>query len=168
MRLSKVADPNEICLMVLCDRIPTGFVAQIERMGGTFEAVGGGLWQGKMAGMLLRGVETREAYRASPSEQLLYTFSRGYLTAPNRLLPLDEEDVRVYTLLGQQVEQLRRKQGSMAMRDIEAAQKSYEEVLAELVKKLTPEQRLAGLTPDQILAALSPEALEQLASKLKH
>jgi hypothetical protein len=105
------------------------------------------------------------------------------------------EEVRVYTLLYQQVEQFRKKRGSMAIRDIEAAQQSYEEVLAEIVEQLPPElrirgltpeqrlaglppeqrlaglppeQRLAGLTPEQILNALPPEALEQLARKLRH
>ena len=83
----------------------------------------------------------------------------------------------MYTLLYQQVEQFRKKRGTMAIRDIEAAQKSYDEVLAELVEHaplevrlrgLTPAQVLAGLTPEQILAGLTPEALEQLARKLRH
>jgi hypothetical protein len=198
MRLAQVSDPDQVCLMVLCDRIPAGFVKQVERMGGTFAPVGAGLWSGIMAGMLLRGIETREAYRVSPSEQLLYTFSRAYLTAPDGLLPLDGEQMRVYALLNQQVEQFRRKRGSMIIRDLDAAQKSYEEVLAEIVDQLPPElrlrglrglppeeiakaltleqrlaglppeQRLAGLTPEQILGALSPEALEQLARTLRH
>ena len=109
--------------MVICDHIPSGFVKQVERMGGTFEAVGAGLWPGKMAGILLRGIETRMACRTDPSEHLLYTFSRAYLTEPRALLPLDEEETRVYTLLYQQVEQFRRQRGTMAMRDIDAAQK---------------------------------------------
>lgn len=157
MRLAKVSDPDEVCLMVLCDRIPFGFVEQVKRMGGTFAALGAGLWRGQMAGMLLRGIETREAYRASPSEHLLYTFSRAYLTDPEGLLPLDAEEARVYTLLYQQVEQFRKKRGSMAIRDIEAAQKSYEEVLAEIVEQLSPELRVRGLAPDQIAKVLTPE-----------
>ncbi len=195
MRIFRISDPAQLCLMVLCDRIPRGFVKQVERMDGTFAPVGGGLWRGKMAGLLLHGVETREACRASPSEHLLYTFSRGYLTHPDGLLPLDEDEVGVYTLLYQQIDQFRRKWGTMAMRDIDAAQKSYEAVLAELVEKLpperrlrgltpeqrfegltpeqrfeglTPEQRLAGLTPEQILAILPPAAVEEYARKLRH
>jgi hypothetical protein len=177
MRLFRISDPEQLCLMVICDRIPKGFVEQVKRMDGTFASVGGGLWRGKMAGLLLHGVETREAWRASPSEHLLYTFSRAYLSHPDGLLPLDPEEVRVYTLLYQQVEQFRKNRGTMAMRDIDAAEQSYEAVLAEILEKLppekrvrglTPEQRLAGLTPEQILAALPPGALEEYARKLRH
>jgi hypothetical protein len=193
MRLAKVADPGEVCLMVLADRIPDGFVKQVERMDGSFASVGRGLWRGRMAGLLLHGIETREACRASASEHLLYTFSRAYLTNPQGVLPLDAEEARVYTLLYQQVEQFRKKRGTMAIRDVDAAKKSYEEVLAEIVEQLPPEvrlrgllpeqrlaglppeQRLAGLTPEQIaslteqiFAGLTPEAREQLVRKLTH
>jgi hypothetical protein len=71
MRLARVSDPDEVCLMVICDHIPSGFVKQVERMGGTFEPIGAGLWRGKMAGLLMRGIETRVAYRTDPSEHLL-------------------------------------------------------------------------------------------------
>jgi len=163
MRLARVGDPGEVCLMVICDHIPNGFVRQVERMDGTFQPVGAGLWRGKMAGLLLRGIETRVACRTDPSEHLLYTFSRAYLTEPTALLPLDEEETRVYTLLYQQVEQFRRQRGAMAMRDVDAAKKSYEDVLLEaalqlpparLLARLAPEQRLAGLAPEQRLAGL--------------
>jgi hypothetical protein len=157
MRLARVSDPDDVCLMVICDHIPVGFVRQIEKMGGTFEALGAGLWRGKMAGLLLRGIETRLAYRTGPSEHLLYTFSRAYLSDPEALLPLDSEEARVYTLLYQQVEQFRKQRGTMAIRDNEAAQKSYEEVIAEIVAQLPPAQRLAGLAPEQRLAGLAPE-----------
>jgi hypothetical protein len=157
MRLAKVSDPNEVCLLVICDRIPPGFVKQVERMGGTLERVGAGLWRGRIAGMLLRGIETREAYRVSPSEHLLYTFSRGYLTYPNELMPLDPEDVEVYTLLYQQVEQFKKKRGRMAIRDIEAAERSYHDVYEALVAQASPELRVRGLTPEQRLAGLPPE-----------
>jgi hypothetical protein len=161
MRLTKVSDPGEVCLMVICDRIPDGFVAQVERMGGTFEAVGAGLWRGKMAGILMRGIETRVAYRTDSSEHLLYTFSRAYLNEPGIMLSLDEEEKRVYTLLYQQVEQFRRQRGNTAMRDIDAALKSYEEVVKEWFEKLPLEKRLAGLAPEERLAGLAPE--ERLA-----
>src|SRR6185436_8662517 len=53
MRLVKVSDPDELCLMVVCDRIPPGFVKQVERHHGTLTSVGGGLWRGEIAGLLL-------------------------------------------------------------------------------------------------------------------
>jgi hypothetical protein len=75
---------------------------------------------------------------------------------------------RVYTALYQQVERFRKKRGSMAMRDLEAAEKSYEEVCEEIIDRiplkirvrgLTPEQRLEGLTPKQWVKGLTPEQL---------
>jgi hypothetical protein len=92
MRLTKISDPEQLCLMVLCDRIPPGFVEQVKRMDGTLSPTGGGLWQGRVAGLAIHGVEIREAYRAGATEHLLYTFSRAYLTKPDGLLPLDGEE----------------------------------------------------------------------------
>jgi len=163
--------------MVLCDHVPQSFVDQVEKMGGSFAELSGGLWRGHLAGIPLRGVETRDACRAGPSEHLLYAFTRAYVQAPLGLLPLDAEEQRVYTLLYQQVEQFKKQRGSMAMSDIDAAEKSYDEVLAEIlrnvparlrVRGLKPEDRLDGLTPDQIVAALPPDALEEIARKLRH
>ncbi|WP_437670015.1 hypothetical protein [Sorangium sp. So ce131] len=177
MRMAKVGDPAELCLMVVCDRIPSGFVEQVERLRGSLVPTGGGLWRGELAGLLLHGVETRDACRGGATERLLYAFSRAYLTVPEGILPLDAEEARVYTALYQQVEQFRKKRGNMAIRDIDAARKSYEEVFAEIidqippelrVRGLTPEQRLLGLTVEQILDALPPEAREQLEMKLRH
>jgi hypothetical protein len=67
MRLSRLSDPAELCLMVVCDRIVPGFVEQIERLRGTLAPQGAGLWRGEIAGMMLHGVETREACRAGAS-----------------------------------------------------------------------------------------------------
>lgn len=126
----------------------------------------------------------RDACRQHPTERLLYTFSRAYVTDPEGILPLDPEEARVYNALYQQVEQFRKNRGPMAMKDYDAAKESYEEVLDALIERvppekrlrglapeqrlagLAPEQRLAGLTVDQILSALSPEEREQLAKKL--
>src|SRR5277367_815282 len=47
--------------------------------------------------------------------------------------------------------------GTMAIRDIDAAQKSYQEVLEEMIELLPPERRLRGLAPEQRLAGLAPE-----------
>ena len=190
MRLKKLKDPAELCLMVVCDRIPPAFVEQVERLGGCFTKVGKGLWQGELAGAALHGVETGEASQRSPTERLLYTFSRAFLTNPRGGLPLDEETRRVYALLQNQVEQFRRIRGATAMKDYELMKMSMEELLrpafermAEeepeklarmlppeaLAKALTLEQRLAGLTPEQLtelLEALPPEVREQIKRRL--
>jgi hypothetical protein len=186
MRLAKVSDPKELCLMVVCDHIPPGFVAQVKRMRGTLAAAGNGLWRGEIAGMLLHGVETRKACRASPSEHMLYTFSSAYLKDPRGLRPLDEEEDRVYVWLSQQVAQFRKNRGDMTIRDLQLAEECFEEVMAKEVKShprilqklmptltpkqrlkgLSPEQRIEGLTPEEILSALPPEVVKRFAKKL--
>jgi hypothetical protein len=163
MRLAKILDPAELCLMVICDRIPASFVKQVERHDGRLTPLppgelpgeGEGLWRGQIAGFRLHGVETRHACRGAPTERLLYAFSRSYLTIPEGILPLDPEEARVYDALYQQVEQFRRKRGVMAMKDYEMAQQSYEEVLDQLVERLPPEKRVRGLTPEERMAGLS-------------
>jgi len=161
MRLAKILDPAELCLMVICDRIPSNFVKQVERHKGrlrplrSLRSSGEGLWRGQIAGFRLHGVETRHACRGGPTERLLYAFSRSYLTVPGGILPLDPEEARVYDALYQQVEQFRRKRGAMAMKDYEMAEQSYEEVLDQLFERLPPEKRVRGLTPEQRMAGLS-------------
>ncbi|HSN97604.1 MAG TPA: hypothetical protein VLS89_04870 [Candidatus Nanopelagicales bacterium] len=156
MRLAGVLEPDDLCLMVVCDRISGSFVDQVKRHEGSFAPIGEGLWRGRLAGLPLHGVETREACRANPTERLLYAFSRAYLTDPAGLLPLDPEEVRVYTELYQQVEQFRKRRGAMAMKDYERAHQSYEEILEQLLEQLPPEKRLAGLGPAERLAGLGP------------
>jgi hypothetical protein len=189
MRLKKLKDPADLCLMAVSDRMTPGFVEQVERLGGCFTKVAKGLWQGELAGAVLHGVETGEASQRSPTERLLYTFSRAFLADPSGGLPLDEETRKVYTLLQSQVEQFRRIRGAEAMKDYELAKISLKELLwpaverlareepgklarilppeelakaltpEELAKALTPEQRVAGLTPEQRVAGLTPEQL---------
>jgi hypothetical protein len=189
MRLVKLVDPAELCLMVVCDRIPASFVRQVERHKGTLTPLGQGqegLWRGEISGFRLHGVEARHACRKDPTERLLYAFSRAYLTVPEGILPLDPEEAGVYAALYQQVEQFRRTRGAMAMKDYDLAQQSYEEVLDQLfervptekrIRGLTPEQRMAGLStaqriaglpPEEILDALPPEVRELLAKKSEH
>jgi hypothetical protein len=197
MAMQEVFDPEDMCLMVVADRIPAVFVEQVERLAGTFEAVGKGLWCGRLAGLPLHGVELREAYKTGSSERLLYLFTREFLNDPRaliRLKELDEEDIRMYRLLHRHVQQFRRNPMTMDLKDLDTAEKrlrtAYEEIADELTPEehlarltieqrflgltpeqrfagLAPEQRFAGLTPEQIAAARPPEALEFIARKLK-
>jgi hypothetical protein len=173
MRLKKLKDPGELCLMVVSDRITPGFVEQVERLGGCFTKVGKGLWRGELAGAFLHGVETGEASQRSPTERLLYAFSRAFLTNPRGGLPLDEETRKVYALLQNQVEQFRRIRGATAMKDYELAKMSLDELLAPIVERrlreATPEQLAKMLTPEQLtktLEALPPEVREQIKRRL--
>jgi hypothetical protein len=54
----------------------------------------------------------------------------------------------------------------MAMRDLEAAEKSYEEVCAEIIDRIPLKIRVRGLTPEQRLEGLTPEQRVQLVKLL--
>jgi hypothetical protein len=180
MRLKKLKDPAELCLMVVCDRIGSAFVEQVERLGGCFTKVGKGLWRGELAGAVLHGVEAGEASKRSLTERLLYIFSRAFLTDPSGGLPLDEETRRVYALLQNQVEQFRKIRGAMAMKDYELAKMSLAELLQptlermaeeepeKLGKLLTPDRLARALTPEQIAGALTPEQIAGALTPEQH
>jgi hypothetical protein len=165
--------------MVIADRISKSFVKQVERMGGSFVRGRNGLWRGRLAGLPLHGVELSKAYKAGPSERSLYMFTRAFLKDPRalvRMKELDEEELHVYCLLYQHVEQFRRNPMTMDLKDLDLANKKLRKVyleiaesmtLEERLKGLTPEQRFAGLTPEQIAAALPPEAVALIVRKAK-
>jgi hypothetical protein len=172
MRMNKLSDPVELCLMVVADHVPPGFVKQVERMGGKLERTGGGLLRGEMAGLTLHGVETADACRAGATERLLYAFSRAFRVDPHGGPPLDVDELGVYHILYQQVEQFRRNRGSMAVRDMDELKRASDELLRELFAKMPPEdltKGLGALTPEHIAAAidaLPPEAREQIKQRL--
>jgi hypothetical protein len=67
--------------------------------------------------------------------------------------------MRVYHSLYQQVEQFRKRRGAMAMKDHEVFEKSYEQVLQDMIESLPVEKRLRGLKPEELLKVLKPEEL---------
>jgi hypothetical protein len=157
MREHGVFDPEEMCLMVVADRIPKTFVEQVKRMGGEFASVGGGLYKGRLGGLPLHGVELREAHKAGPSERLLYMFTCAFLNDHGPIKLLDMEEKAVYRLLCEHVQQLRGNRATMDMKDLDIAANSYDDGLIDLISIATPEQRLAGLAPEQRLAGLAPD-----------
>jgi hypothetical protein len=157
MRERGVFDPEDVCLMVVADRIPKGFVEQIQRMKGEFVPVGNGLFEGHICGLPLHGVELSEAYKAGPSERLLYAFTRSFLEDHGPIKLLDTEEMAVYRLFAEHVQQLRGNRATMDMKDLDLAAKSYQDALNDLIAIATPEQRLAGLAPEQVFAAFAPE-----------
>jgi hypothetical protein len=179
MTMHEVFEPEEMCLMVIADRISPTFVKQVGRLAGTFGAIGNGLWRGRLGGLPLHGVDLREAYKTGPSERLLYLFTRAFLDDPRALIrmkELDEEELHMYRLLHRHVQQFRREPMTMDLKDLDDANSrlrlAYKELIADATIEdrldgLTPEQRFVGLTPEQIAAALPPEALELIARKLK-
>ncbi len=157
MRERSVFEPNEICLMVVADRISKPFIEQVECMGGELKAVGNGLYQGHLGGLPLHAVELREAYKSGPSERLMYAFTRAFLEDHGPIKLLDNDELAVYRLFVEHVQQLRGNRASMQMKDLDLAVKSYEDALNDLIAMATPEQCLARLTPEQCLARLTPE-----------
>jgi hypothetical protein len=156
MRIAQVTDPAEVCLMVVADRIPASFLAQLALCRAELVEHEHGLWLGHAGGFVLHGVETR---KAAEVDHLLFTFSREYLAHPEGVARLDPEEARVYLWLYRQVEQLRRARGTMATKDNEELQKAHREAMKSLIEYMTPEERLAGIPPEQLLAGLSPEQL---------
>ncbi len=166
MRLKGLKTPSDVCLMVVADHIPPGFVDQVAKHDGRFAQVGTGLWQGELAGYALHGVETRDVVKTSSSERLLYAFTRAFIADPRGGPPLDEEARRVYGLLQAQVEQFRKRRGPAAMKYEEMMSKSLEEILAPVLEAMPAEKRLRGLSPEQIAKALEALSTEQLARAL--
>jgi hypothetical protein len=186
LRLAKITDPSEVCLMVVADRIPARFLAQLQLCGGELHEHEHGLWRGHAGRFVLHGVETS---KAAEVDRLLFSFSRSFLAHPDAVRRLDREELSVYIWLSQQVEQFRRARGTMATKDNEEFQKAQHEALKSLMSMLSAEERLAGLpakerlaglpaeerlaglpveerlaglTPEQVLAGLTPAQLEAL------
>lgn len=179
MTLGNISDPNEMCLMFVAERIPPAFVERIERFQGFFVPIGNGLWQGQLAGLPLHGVELKDAYKASPSERSLYVFTRAFLKDQRALVllnKLDKEELLVYQLLVEHVQQLGKDPQTMHLKDFDLAQKSLEDVYDIVLARTSVEQRLKGLTPEEVLATYTPEQrvagltadeLEHLAKQLR-
>jgi hypothetical protein len=161
MRLCKVKDPAELCLMVVCDRLTPSFLSQVALCRAELAEVEPGIWRGGFGGFALHGVETSKAFQLGPSEHLLFPFSRAYLARPGAVQALAPEDRRVYLWLYQQVEQFKRARGAMAVKDIDVLEKSFEEMLGEMMDQLPLELRLQGLNVEERLAGLKAE--ERLA-----
>jgi hypothetical protein len=188
MRLAKVDDPAEICLMVVADRLTRSFLTQVERCRADLVETESGLWQGQLGGFALHGVETSKVAGLRSTERLLYTFSRAYVGNPMGIQRLDPQDLKVYVWLYQQVEQFKRARGAMAVKDMDTLSKTFAEVIQSLepelrkqilstftleqrleglkpeerLEGLKPEERLAGIEPEELLRGLSPEQREQL------
>lgn len=110
--------------------------------------------------------------QGSSTERLLYAFSRAFLADPRGGLPLDAEARRVYALLQNQVEQVRKIRGAFVMKDYELAKMSLEELLRPVLQEYTPEKIATTFTPEQLVGALTPEQIaktltpEQIAKAL--
>ena len=80
---------------------------------------------------------------------------------PGGIIPkLDAEEIEVFWALKEHIEQLRHPlpgQKRRAMKDEDKVVESIEQALVRLVKRLPPEQRLAGIALEQRLAGLTPE-----------
>jgi hypothetical protein len=161
MTMHKVFEPEDMCLMVIADRIPDAFVEQVKRFRGVFSPAENGLWRGHLAGLPLRGVELRVAYKTGPSERALYMFTKAFLTDPRAMLreakEVDGEDLHLYRTLYQHVQQFRKDRSQMERKDLDLGNQSFVAALKELLAVMEPEDRLDGLTPEQRLAGLKPE-----------
>ena len=103
-----------------------------------------------------------DACKRSPTEQLLYAFSRAFLHDPRRGMPMDAEAQKVYALLTDQVEQFRKTRGPGAMKYEELAKKSLKELMEPVLREMSPEEIARFFTPEQRLAALKPEEIARV------
>ncbi|WP_437318630.1 hypothetical protein [Sorangium sp. So ce385] len=183
MLRNRLLDPVELCRMVACDGIRRDFVEQVERHGGTFRSSGGGLWCGDVGGFSLHGVVTREAWQRSPAELPLYALSRAYVTAPEKLSPLEPVE-KAALGVHRQVGPLQESQGVTVLKDYELARRCYEEVMEKMIEQLSREelldmlspvqpldggsheQRRPTLTPEEFRRSLPPKVREMLEKKL--
>lgn len=179
MRVSKLKQPADVCLMVVADRITRSFLDQAKRCGVdlTETETESGIWRGKGCGFVMHGVETGKASGQGPSEHLLYTFSRAFLADPTRNRPVDEEERRVYHWLYQQVQQFKQARGPMAVKDVATFEEGWMQMLdsisaehpefvARTLAHASPAKRLEGLGVDDVLEGLSPDLLEALKRRL--
>jgi hypothetical protein len=173
MRLAKVTDPADVCLMVVADRIPQSFLDQAKRCGVELAEAERGIWRGHFAGFVVHGVETGKAAERGPTEHLLYTFSRAFLQRPMQVPPLDPEDARVYVWLYQQVQQFKRARGAMAVKDVDTFERSmmemfeslaaeHPELIDRILARCPPEKRLQGF---ESLAAEHPELIDRILAR---
>jgi hypothetical protein len=170
MTLGNISDPDEMCLMFVAERIPASFVKRIQRFRGSFCPIGNGLWQGELAGLPLHGVELEDAYKSGPSERSLYLFTRAFLKDQRALVrknELDAEEILMYQLLVEHVQQLCKDPQTMHLKDFDVAKLSLEEVYDIVLARTSVERRLKGLTPEERVSGMTPEALEQLAKELR-
>lgn len=179
MTLGNISDPNEMCLMFVAERIPAAFVERIERFQGFFVPIGNGLWQGQLAGLPLHGVELKDAYKAGPSERSLYVFTRAFLKDQRALVlknKLDAEEILVYQLLVEHVQQLYKDPQTMHLKDFDLAKLTLEDAYRIVASRASIKDRLHGLTPEEVLATYTPEQrvagltadeLEHLAKQLR-
>jgi hypothetical protein len=168
MRLAKIQEPSDVCLMVIADRLTQSFLDQARRCRIELAEVDHGIWHGQFGGFVMHGVETGKAAERGRTEHLLFTFSRAFLQHPAGGPELDQDEAPVYLWLYQQVEQFRQARGTMAVKDIETFEQSmmemfnslsarHPEFVGRIVANCPPEKRLEGLSPEERLAGLPPE-----------
>ncbi len=171
----RVAEPTDIHLMVVASALHPAFRRRVEQAGGHLVQHDRGQY---LVDGLMYPLSCIEAGPASETagNGLLYAFSREHLREPRKVrerLSGDERDL--YNELCHHIQQIRKSENTMAMKDAELFERTTDEVLREVVaglplevrlRGLTAEERLRDLPAEERLAGLSAEEMERLQEYL--
>jgi hypothetical protein len=157
--VAEIDDPGQVALRVVASRVTPRFVQALTSLGCELTATAEGTHEGRLGVFPLRVIETVPV-NARAGEHLLYTVTPGMLADPDGIPALSTEEIEVWWMLREHVEQLRHPPLGVRrrhMKDEDKVVESFDRAMASLLSRLPPEQRLAGLAPEQRLAGLAPE-----------
>ncbi len=157
--VAEIEDPALVALRVVAPRITPRFAQSLGSLGCELTSTAAGTHEGWLGVFPLRVIETVPV-NGRAGEHLLYTVTPGMVADPGGIPALDTEETEVFWALREHVEQLRHPLPGLKrrhMKDEDKVVESFEQVMARLLERLPPEQRVAGLAPEQRLAGLAPE-----------
>jgi hypothetical protein len=157
--VEKIDDPKQVALRVVAARMTPRFVEALRSHGCALVETAEGVHEGKLGEFPIRVVETVRVFDRR-GEHLLYTVTPAMVADPGGLPAFSAEEFEVFWALQDHVEQLRHPvpgQRKRHMKDESKVIESFDQVVARVLARLSPEQRLAGLAPEQVLKAYAPE-----------
>jgi hypothetical protein len=155
--VAEIDDPALVALRVVAPRLTPRFVKSLASLGCQLTSTVPGIHEGRLGVFPVRVVETIPV-SARVGEHLLYTVTPQMLTNPDGFPAFDAEELLVFWALREHVEQIRHPYPPRrTMKDEDKVVESFDQAMARLLERMSPEQRLAGLAPEQVLRAYAPE-----------
>jgi hypothetical protein len=154
--LQDLLPENDFRLFAVCARFPHNLAQQVTLTHGRE-----GVYEVRLVTMLARIIVVHQLPRED-NNAMLHLFS-----AREELLRYGQEHYRPHS---PETSSLLYKLFKAYSEDINMPDKLKEfvrETMAELIKSLSPEERLKGLSADEVVKALSPEVREELARRFK-
>lgn len=153
----QIEDPDDLHLIVVASGLAPAFTRRTERASGHFVQRDRG--QYLVDGLMYRTFFIDAAAASETAGNgLLYAFSREHLSDPGRLSSrMSPADRDLYAELCHHIQQLKRSETTMQMKDSDVFNRTADELLREVVARMPPEERLRGLAPEVLAQRLSPE-----------